>query len=193
VIRAVVAEGYSRLPVFRDRIDQILGIVRCFDLLDVPDPAVPVASFVRKAPYVPETMPVDELMLQFQREGHHMAIVVDEYGGSVGIVTMEDVLEEIVGEIEDEYDVQEVRFRKLSPHQVLVDARTEIDELNERLGLQLPKDEYETVGGFLLKSFRRIPAEGESLIFREVRFTVQKASERSVEEVVIHLPKTEGT
>jgi putative hemolysin len=192
VIRLVADEGYSRFPVYRERIDHILGVIRGFDFLEVADLDAPMAPFVRKAPFVPETMPVDELMLQLQREGNHMAIVVDEYGGSVGIVSLEDLLEEIVGEIEDEYDIQEVQYRRLSPHQLLVSARVEIDELNERLGLQIPKEDFETLGGFLLKGFGRIPKEGESLILRGTRFTVQKATERSVEEVMITLPKGEG-
>ena len=193
VIRLVASEEYSRFPVYRERIDHILGIVRGFDFLEVPAPDDPVAPFIRKAPFVPETMPVDELMLQLQGEGNPMAIVVDEYGGSVGIVTLEDLLEEIVGEIEDEYDIREVPYRKLSPHQFLVSARMEIDDANERLGLQIPKEDCETVGGFLLKTFGRIPKEGESLIFRGVRFTIQKADERSVQEVVVALPKGEGS
>ena len=100
-----------------------------------------------------------------------MAIAVDEYGGGVGIVTMEDLLEEIVGEIVDEYDIQEAQFRRLTPHQFVVNARMEIDPFNEALGLEIPKEDYETLGGFLLKGFRRIPGEGESLIFRGVQFT----------------------
>jgi CBS domain containing-hemolysin-like protein len=188
VIRKVQEEGYSRFPVYRERIDHILGVLRSFDLLE-SSPEEPASSFVRKAPFVPEVMPVDELMLQLQRDGHHMAIVVDEYGGSVGIVTMEDLLEEIVGEIQDEYDIQEIHYRKLSAHQFLASARMDIHEANERLGLQIPKGDYETLGGFLLKVFRRIPKEGESLVWGEAQFTVQKADERSVQEVLVTLSR----
>jgi len=190
VIRQVESEGYSRFPIYRERIDNILGIVRSLDLLEAPLEGK-VASFLRKAPFVPETMPVDELMLQLQRDGDHMAVVVDEYGGSVGIVTMEDLLEEIVGEIEDEYDIQEARYRRLSSHQFLFNGRVEVDEVNDLTGLAIPKEDYETLGGFLLKAFRRVPREGESLIFRDAQFTIQKADERSIHEVIITLPKGE--
>jgi CBS domain containing-hemolysin-like protein len=118
-----------------------------------------------------------------------MAIVVDEYGGSVGIVTMEDLLEELVGEIQDEHDIQKLLFRKLSTHQFLASARMEIDQVNELLGLDIPKEDYETLGGFLLKSFRRIPGERETLIFRDIRITIQKADERSIQEVLITVLK----
>ncbi len=192
VIRKVQEEGYSRFPVYRERIDHVLGILRSFDLLDA-SAAEPASAFTRKAPFVPEVMPVDELMLQLQRDGHHMAIVVDEYGGSVGIVTMEDLLEEIVGEIQDEYDIQEIQHRKLSAHQFLVSARMQIPNANELLGLQIPKGDYETLGGFLLKMFRRIPKEGESLVLGEAQFTVQKADEKSVQDVLVTLSRAEDS
>lgn len=191
VIHQVEKEGYSRFPVYRERIDNILGVVRSFDLLEAPlDEGV--LSFLRKVPFVPESMPVDELMLQLQREGDHMAVVVDEYGGGVGIVTMEDLLEEIVGEIEDEYDIQESHFRRLSTHQFLFNGRVDIEEVNELTGLLIPKEDYETLGGFLLKAFRRVPKEGESLIYRDAQFTIQKADERSIQEVLIQLPRGDG-
>lgn len=191
-IRTICEEGYSRLPVYRERVDRMLGIVRGMDLLEVENPEEPVSVHVRAVPFVPETMPVDELMVQLQRQGQHMAVVVDEYGGAVGIVTMEDLLEEIVGEIEDEYDMEEPQTRWISPYQVSVSARMEIEALNERLGLELPKEDYETLGGLLLKAFRRIPRQGDSLVLREVRFTVQRATDRSVEEVLITLPRLQG-
>lgn len=188
VIQRVDREGYSRFPVYRERIDRIVGIIHSFDFLEISSMDEPVAPFIRRAPFVPESMPGDELMIQLQREGNHMAIVMDEYGGSVGIVTLEDLLEEIVGEIQDEHDIQRVLFRRLSTHQYLVSARMEVDEVNELLGLAIPKEDYETLGGFLLKSFRKIPREGESMSFDGVRFMVKKADERSLYEILITLP-----
>jgi CBS domain containing-hemolysin-like protein len=116
---------------------------------------------------------------------------VDEYGGAVGLVTMEDLIEEIIGEIQDEYDVEEPQFKWLASHQVLVSARTEIEDLNEKLGLAVPKGDYETLGGFLLDAFRRIPSKGDSLVLGEVRFTVHRVSDRTIEEVMITLPRKE--
>jgi putative hemolysin len=192
VIGRVDREGFSRFPVYSERIDRMFGIVHSFDFLESSSLDAPVTAYIRQAPFVPESMPVDKLMLQMQRDGSHMAIVVDEYGGSVGIVTMEDLLEEIVGEIEDEHDVQRVLYRRLSAHQLIVSARMEIDEVNELLGLRIPKEDYETLGGFLLKYFGGIPKEGESTIFQGVRFTVGRADERSLREVLITMPKPEG-
>lgn len=191
-IRIICQEGYSRLPVYRERVDRMLGIVRGMDLLEVNEPDAPVSAYVRPVPLVPETMPLAELLVKLQREGEHMAMVVDEYGGVVGIITMEDLLEEIVGDIQDEYDLEEPEIRWMAPNQVLVSARVEIDSLNERLGLDLPKEDYETLGGLLLKAFRRIPGRGDSLVLGGVSFTVQKATDRSVEEVCITLPRPQG-
>ena len=188
VLEKVDREGYSRFPVYHERIDNIVGIVHSLDFIDMPSLDEPILPYVRNAPYVPESMPVDRLMIQLQRGGDHMAIVVDEYGGGVGIVTMEDLLEEIVGEIEDEHDKQSILFRKTAPGQYLVGARMEIDKLNEDLGLGIPKEDFETLGGFLLKMFRKIPAEGESFTAMGVRYTVGKADERTIREVKISIP-----
>ncbi len=188
-IRLICREGYSRIPVYRERVDKVVGLVRGKDLLVAEDIKSPISSYVRAVSFVPEFMPVDELMVKLQRDGQHLAVIVDEYGGAVGIVTMEDLLEEIVGEIQDEYDVEEPLFRWISPHQVLVSGRAELDELNERLGLGLPKEDYETLAGMLLKAFRRIPGQGDSLVVNATRFIVKKATERSVDEVLIVLPR----
>lgn len=191
VMELINEEGYSRIPVYRERVDQLVGVVRAKDLLGVSALSEPAASYVLPVPFVPEGMPLDELLVKLQTQGQHLAIVVDEYGGAVGLVTMEDLIEEIVGEIEDEYDVEEPKWKWIGSHQLLVSARTEIEELNEKLGLDVPKGDYETLGGFLLDAFRRIPSKGDSLVLGGVRFTVHRASERTIEEVMITLPRRE--
>lgn len=188
-VRLICQEGYSRLPVYRERVDRVVGLVRGMDLLLVENMDDPISAHLREVSFIPEFMPVEELMVKLQREGQHLAVIVDEYGGAVGIVTMEDLLEEIVGEIQDEYDEEEPLLRWISPHQVLVSGRAELDELNEKLGLALPKEDYETLAGMLLKAFRRIPGQGDSLVLGEIRFTVKKTTDRSVEEVLISLPR----
>lgn len=188
-VRLICQEGYSRLPVYRERVDRVIGLVRGMDLLFAEDIDGPVSRHLRAVFFVPEFMSVEDLMVKLQREGQHLAVIVDEYGGAVGIATMEDLLEEIVGEIQDEYDTEEPLLRWIAPHQVLVSGRVELEELNEKLGLQLPKEDYETLAGMLLKAFRRIPGQGDSLVLGEIRFTVKKITDRSVEEVLISLPR----
>ncbi len=192
VVEVINEEGYSRIPVYRERIDQIVGMVRAKDLLGVSELSEPALNYLLPVPFVPESMPVDELLVKLQSQGQHLAIVVDEYGGAVGLVTMEDLIEEIIGEIQDEYDVEEPQFKWIASHQVLVSARTEIEDLNEKLGLAVPKGDYETLGGFLLDTFRRIPSKGDSLVLGEVRFTVHRVSDRTIEEVMITLPRKEN-
>ncbi len=189
VIKTVRRTGYSRIPVFKGRIDNIIGIVYAFDLLDVPDDTAVISRFIRKTPFVPELKRADELLLFMQKTGNSIAAVVDEYGGSTGIITIEDILEEVVGEISDEYDREVKQLVKLGKNKFLASARIEIEELNERLGLDLPKEGYETAGGFLLKQMARIPQKGETLLHRGIKFTVAKSSSRSIHEIVISLPE----
>lgn len=188
-IELIRREGYSRMPVYRERIDNVVGMVRALDLLSASDLKQPVKDYLRPVTFVPENMPVDELLLLMKRGGQHLAMVVDEYGGTVGLITLEDLMEEIVGQIEDEYDTEEPKIRWVSSFQAIVDARTEIEELNDRLGLNLPKGDYETLAGLLLDAFKRLPSPGDSIVLDHVRLTVRNTSERRIEEVLITMPR----
>ncbi|MCB9556830.1 MAG: HlyC/CorC family transporter [Deltaproteobacteria bacterium] len=178
---------HTRLPVYRDRVDQIEGIVHTFDVLAAPTGAQ-VADLARPAIFVPENQPAVDTLVRLQREAQQMAVVVDEYGGAVGVVTVEDIIEEIVGDIRDEYDEAEQNtIRKISTDVYHVLARTEIDTFNKVTGIMLPEcEDYETLAGLVLDRLERIPASGEQLVLENgITLTVTKASERLVEEVIV--------
>ncbi|MDO9530076.1 MAG: hemolysin family protein [Syntrophales bacterium] len=194
---AVLTEekGFSRIPVYRDRIYNITGILHCFDLFKtLHDQAEltendKITSCLRPTVfYVPETKSAGELLFELQRSGEHMAIVVDEYGGAVGIVTIEDILEEIVGEIEDEYDKEEKLYKKIGPGRYLFDARIKIDYLSEIILLEIPAGDYETLGGFLLNRMGKIPKRSETLRFNNLLFVIEDADMKSIKEVLVILP-----
>jgi len=186
---------YSRYPVFHDRIDNIVGVLHTVDLMRAR-PEEPVAAKVRPPHYVPFNQPLDELLFAMQRENFSLAVVVDEYGGCVGIITREDIIEEIVGEIEDEHDEPGPRWRKLDEHTFEAAAALPIDELNEALDLDLPEGDYDTLAGFLLFLFHRVPRPGERIRYRDLLFTVTEATPRAVREVRIEVkrpqPRVEG-
>ncbi|UCD85986.1 MAG: HlyC/CorC family transporter [Deltaproteobacteria bacterium] len=184
-VEKITQKGYSRLPVFRSRIDEIVGILNSFDLLGATQREKSIQPFIREALFVPETKAADELLFQLQREGKSMAIVVDEYGGAVGVVTIEDILEEIVGEIEDEHDDEAWLYRELGEGRYLFKARMEIDRINEKLPFKLPEGDYETLGGFIITHLGRIPREGEVIEYKNLTLTIKRATERSVLEVEI--------
>src|SRR3990172_6360229 len=189
---AVVSEHqFSRIPVFEERIDQIVGIVHAFDLLSA-GPETPLAPLIRPAVYVPETKLVADLFQEMRRGRFHMAVVVDEYGGVVGIVTIEDLLEEIVGEIEDEYDEEPLPLKRLPDGSYLVDARLEVERLSDALGIQLPAGEYDTLGGFLLHLFQKIPDTVEEVQYGGMRFVVAASDKRSIVKVRIRLMDRQG-
>jgi CBS domain containing-hemolysin-like protein len=182
-VRMMVARGHSRLPVFRERIVNIVGLLHHFDLVRRKDLSGGIMDAARPVFYVPETKQVYELLLDMKRRGHSMAIAVDEYGGATGIITVEDILEEIVGEIEDEYDRKRSLYTKVGPSAYLLDARIEIDHLNERFQLDLPEGSYETLGGLIMSHIGRIPETGEVLRMKNLVFTVDKATPRSIQKV----------
>ncbi len=186
-IVSVRQENYSRYPVFQERIDNLVGVIHSFDLLLASNREQSIQPYVRPISFFPETKPIDELLLDLQRKQEAMAVVVDEYGGAVGIVTVEDILEEVVGEIEDEYDTAQPLFRKVGPKAFLINARMEVDHINEILRLALPKGDYETLGGFVLNRLGRVPLTGESFRYRKMLFEVKKANDRAVAEVLISL------
>ncbi|MBU7029473.1 MAG: HlyC/CorC family transporter [Theionarchaea archaeon] len=170
----VVKSGYSRIPAYDENVDHITGILYAKDLLQYFDDTHDLQDVLREPYFIPETKKVDELLKEMQKSKVHLAIVVDEYGGTAGIVTIEDLLEEIVGEIFDEYDVTKIHVRIIDEHTAIIDGKVSIDEVNELLMIEIPENGFETIGGFMLDQFGRIPTEGEKVSFDGVDFIVFK-------------------
>jgi len=177
--------GYSRIPIFRERIYNIVGIVNVYDILSLPKGESGISEIIRQPCYVPESKRTDDLLKDMQREGIQIAVVVDEYGGAMGIVTLEDLLEEIVGEIHDEYDAEKVLFERLDDGSLLVDARMEIDAINEKLGFGFPKGDYETLGGFVMSYLENIPKKGQEVTYENLLLKIEEADSRSVKSIKI--------
>lgn len=186
---------HSRMPVYAGRIDNIVGILDVSDLFHAPDPNQSVRNFLTSATYIAETHHLDDLLKVMRRDETEMVVIVDEYG-AIGILTFEDIVEEIVGEIEDEHDDQTADFKDLGENRYLVQARMEITAINEKLHLELPEGDYETVGGFLLQQFAKLPEPGDELHFDtpagSLRFVVRKASERQIQNVLIEVLQHRG-
>jgi CBS domain containing-hemolysin-like protein len=194
-VRALITEhSHSRIPVYEESLDQIVGILYVRDLVRYFGAAAPdfnLRSVLREPLRVPETKPIGELLRDFQRAEVHMAIVVDEYGGTAGICTIEDVLEEIVGEIHDEHEPHDELppvMDRVSGTRFEADGRVPIAEINERLGLSLPEDgDYDTIAGFLLDRFGRVPAKGERDETPEAVFEILAATPTKIDRVAIFL------
>jgi putative hemolysin len=187
VIRQIVAEtGHSRLPVFDGDIDHVIGIMHVKDMLRQPagEKTLP-RDFARKVLFVPETKMIDDLLREFQQESRHMAIVVDEYGGTAGLVTLEDLIEEIVGEIQDEYDSEAPLVREAQPEVWIADAVVSIDEFNEFTGITLPEDGWDTLGGFLYSLEGKVPETGQVLEWEDLLFTIEEIEGRRIRMVKI--------
>jgi CBS domain containing-hemolysin-like protein len=187
-IDLIERRGFSRLPIYDRRETNVVGIVAAMDLLWRGAEVATVDALMREPYYVPETKRIDELLRDMQRVRSHMAIVVDEYGGSTGIVTLEDVLEEIVGQIEDEHDRTPASVERLRDGSYWVAARMNIDELNEALDWDLPKADFETVAGLVLATLHRIPRTGEEFQVNGYTMTVLDADSRRVAAVKIVPP-----
>ncbi len=187
----VADKQHTRIPIFRSRVDDIVGIVHAFDLLRRGSDckSEPVTVIARTPTFVPESKLAVDLLVELQGTGNQMAIVVDEYGGAVGIISVEDILEEIVGEIEDEYDTGPSPLVREEPGVWRATARTPVDRINEELGVELPEEdeEYESIGGLLLHRMRRIPRTGESLVVGDVTLTVLSADARAIKEIRVRI------
>jgi putative hemolysin len=188
----VVDVGHSRIPVYHDSIDEIVGILYAKDLLPYlkPDaePRPALRKLLRPPVLVPESMTVDDLLHEFQRRKVHIAIVLDEYGGTAGLVSIEDLLEEIVGEIQDEYDVEEPIVERLSEHEARVDGRADVDELLELFDLDLKledAEEYDTVGGLMYHRIGGVPSPGDTVDIDDLRLTVESTDGRRVGKVLV--------
>ncbi len=196
VIEIAIAAGFSRIPVYGQNIDDIVGVLFLKDLMRAEREGKgqrPVSEIMRDAYFVPETKKVSSLMREMQSQKFHQAIVVDEYGGTAGIVTLEDLIEELVGEIEDEYDVQESPVEQLPDGTLRVNARMPIDEVNELLGAELPEGDWDTVGGLVYSLLGHVPTEGETVESDGHRLTVERVQGRRIGRVRISKsPVTEG-
>jgi CBS domain containing-hemolysin-like protein len=185
-LNVVIECGRSRIPVTGDDLDDIVGVLYARDLLSLFDTggeSRPVSKVMRPAEFVPETKKVSELFRELQARKVHLAIVVDEFGGTAGLVTMEDLLEEIVGEIVDEYDEEETLVKSLADGRYLVDGRLPVDELGELLGRELPDEDWDTVGGLILGLAGRVPKEGEVFHLDSITLTVEAVQGRRVARV----------
>lgn len=177
-------KGHSRFPVYREDIDNVLGIATVKDLLFVDDfSETRLEALIRPTFFIPESKKIDELLRDMRKKKMHMAIVLDEYGGTSGLVTLEDILEEIVGEIEDETDKQPPPIRKLDERSYRVDATLSIKDLNEAIGSQLSEEEFETVGGLIYDLAGSLPEEGYSVEHQGMRFIVEEVVGQRIETV----------
>ncbi|GIU88413.1 MAG: membrane protein [Acidimicrobiia bacterium] len=194
-ISIAIDAGKSRLPAFDDTTDNIVGLVFLKDLVArsaAGEGDAPVRQSLRPAHFVPESKRVAELLREMQTEKFHMAIVVDEYGGTAGLVTMEDLLEEIVGEISDEYDVEEPTVERLADGTLRVPGRTPIDEVNELLGVELPQDEWDTVGGLVFSTLGHVPHDGECCALSGLDFCAERVQGRRIVSVLIRPAAPDG-
>ena len=196
ILRRVIESGHSRFPVYgEDDPDQIIGILLAKDLLkcfaDAAAAPCNIRTLLRPAVLIPESKRLDILLKEFRLSRNHMAIVVDEYGGVAGLVTIEDVLEEIVGEIDDEHDEDDPARKKLIQPQAdgafLVNALTPIADFNERLGSSFDEDEFDTIGGMITSEFGHLPESGEEVVFGGFQFRVTKADARRVHQFAVRV------
>ena len=183
IVATITGAGHSRLPVYRESIDQIVGVLYAKDLLPFvigTTEELPLAQLVRPAYVVPESKRVDDLLTELRRNRVHIAIVADEYGGTAGLVTIEDILEEIVGEIQDEYDVEVPLVERVAEGELIADGRLPLEDVAEALGLAFAEDDYGTVAGFVHHHLGRLPEEGERLEAEGLRVEVLEVEGRRV-------------
>lgn len=200
-IREIVKKGgHSRIPLYKENIDNITGIIHVKDLFLKEAEGKKITNLsqlARKAYFIPETKKTDELLREFKRDKNHMAIVVDEYGGTAGLVTLEDILEEIVGEIQDEYDMEVPPIQKVDERTYRIDAKVGIEDLNEELGTNIEQKGFETVGGFIYDLVGSVPEEGKVIEYKSehvgLRIVVEKVKGQRIKTVKVTLTPTSAT
>lgn len=193
LIKLIIEAGHSRLPVYDETVDNITGILYVKDLIKLlseKPKKFNLKKLLHEPFFVPETMPLDELLLEFKARQLHLAVVVDEYGGVGGIVTMEDILEVIVGEINDEYDTEELpEIEKKGPSTWEADSRMLIADFNDELGLDIPTDDFDTIGGFVFDLFGRVPEKDEVVKYENVSFKIKEIEGTKIIRITITITK----
>ena len=186
VVDTALSSGYSRIPVYDEDIDHIVGVLYVHDLLATPTEQwhdLKLRDIAREPLIAPESKPVDELLRMMRECATHLAVLIDEFGGTAGVATIEDILEELVGEIEDEHDLPEQDIELLSPTEAVVDGKTHIEDINEALGTDLPEDEYETVAGLVSAIAGHIPEPGDTVEYGDAKFIVYEGNEQQIERL----------
>lgn len=185
--KVAIKHSHARIPVYQERVDRIIGVLDTLELLGIPADE-PIQSFIKPISYVPVGKSIQELLLDMRQAGEQVSVVVDEFGGAEGIVSIEDILEEVVEDIQDEYDVAEPEIqmiKRLDDGTLLVNARIDLDDLGEELDVELPKGRYASLAGFLMEKAGEIPQVGSHIKYQKLRFTVMRGSAQSIEEVKI--------
>ena len=188
VVRLVSVCGHTRIPIYRNTIDEVVGILHAKDLLKLwgKDPGFSVPpEALRKPHFLPYNQKASDVLRELREKKTHLAVVTDEYGGTAGIVTIEDILEEIVGEIMDEHDQDARLLIPVDENTVSVDARLEVEKLEEHFGIKLPEGEFESVGGFVIHLLGRIPKVDEKVVFENLHMTIQAADLRRIYKILV--------
>ncbi len=193
IIDRTIAEGYTRIPVYREKADRIIGILHVKDLLKLcsaqNEQPLSLQSFLNEPYFVPENKPIVDLLREFQKRKTHMAIVMDEFGAVRGLVTLENILEEIVGDIDDEYDIDDDEFEAIDDRTFVVRGRVDVEDVEERLNITLPDGAYESIGGLIIHLLGRLGAEGDMVRVDGVQLIVHSAGRRKIKKVKIVLPE----
>ena len=192
LLEKVTSCGHSRFPAYKDTIDNVVGILYAKDLLSnmIKKTGIEPEKIIRKPYFVPESKRLDDLLREFKRRKVHIAVAVDEYGGVSGIVCMEDIIEEIVGDIQDEFDNEREDILELSSGVFLIDARINLEDLNEQLNFRIPVDDFDTLGGFVFDLFGKIPSKYEKTSYKNLDFVIQAMDGHKIETVKV-VVKTE--
>ncbi|MDH3454450.1 MAG: hemolysin family protein [Desulfuromonadales bacterium] len=182
-LELIIRSGHSRIPLYQGSTDRIIGVVYAKDLLrnwGASDEALKLVDVMRTPYFIPETKRIEDLLMDFRTRRVHMAIAVDEYGGTSGLITIEDLLEEIVGDIQDEYDLEVSWVRPQEDGSLLVDARANVEELEEYFNLEIPQEKFDTVGGYLFHLLGKVPKAGEKITDNGLALLVEESDERKI-------------
>jgi len=195
MVKTVIKSGHSRIPVYEETIDNVIGFLYAKDLLPhllKGEPPSDIRKILRPVRFVPEGKMIDDLLKELQQKKEHIAVVVDEYGGMAGVVCLEDILEEIVGEIQDEYDNEEEEIEKVGPNTWVCDARIQLQDLNKEVGINLPMESSETLGGFVFNIFGKIPVIREEIAYESVLFRIEAMEGHRILKVRVRISTGEG-
>lgn len=183
----IIASGHSRFPIYSDSIDNVVGVLYVKDLIKSfsQNQEIDLQKIIRKAYFIPESKRIDSLLREFKRQHLHIAMVIDEYGGISGIICMEDIIEEIVGDIQDEFDKEQEDILNISENIWICDARVDLDDLNEAIEAQFPNEEFDSLGGFVFDLFGKVPVKYEKATWNEYDFIIQDMEGHRINQIKI--------